>query len=94
MKKVIMFVLVFSMLFCGTFSAIHVSAEESSGNETEYLNYEPAYTPMDRIGQNVGNRAIISEGDDQDDDRFIVSDVTVSPYCKIVFVRSFFLLSR
>lgn len=90
MKKVIMFVLVFSMLFCGTFSAIHVSAEESSGNETEYLDYEPAYTPMDRIGQNVGNRAIISEGDDQDDDRFIVSDVTVSPYCKIVFVRSFF----
>lgn len=85
MKKVIMFVLVFSMLFCGTFSAIHVSAEESSENETEYLDYEPAYTPMDRIGQNIGNRAIIG-----DDDRTDVDDVTVSPYCKIVFVRSFF----
>ena len=90
MKKIITFVLVLSMLFCGTFSAIHVSAEESSGNETEYLDYEPAYTPMDRIGQNIGNRAIISEGDGRDDDRSIVNDVTLSPYCKIVFVRSFF----
>ena len=90
MKKIITFVLMLSMLFCGTFSSVYVRAEENSGSETEYLDYEPAYTPVDRIGQNIGNRSIISEGDDQDDDRSIVDDVTVSPYCKIVLVRSFF----
>lgn len=89
MKKIITFVLVLSMLFCGTFSAIHVSAEENSGNETEYFDYEPAYTPINRIGQNTGSREII-EDEGQDDDRTDVDDVTISPYCKIVFVRSFF----
>jgi V8-like Glu-specific endopeptidase len=85
MKKVITFVLVVSMLFCGTFSSVYVSAEENSGSETEYLNYEPAYTPTDRIGQNIDSRSIIV-----DDDRVPVDDVTVSPYCKIVYIRSFF----
>lgn len=62
-----------------------MSTEENCGNETEYLDYEPAYTPMDRIGQNIDSRSIIV-----DDDRVPVEDVTVSPYCKIVYIRSFF----
>lgn len=88
MKKVIMFVLVFSMLFCGTFSSVYVSAEENGEGETEYLNYELAYTPSNRVDQGtntIGNRAIIG-----DDSRLFVEDVSVSPYCKIVYIRSFF----
>ena len=91
MKRITTVFLVLSVTLTALFTPFfNVNAEEQNEISIEEMLFEPAYTPAERSTQNANNSGISPRAIIGGDSRSLVEDVSLSPYCKIVYIKATF----